>query len=283
MNVLELVQAAASEMGIQVPTSLLATTDTAVQWRNILYAVSRELRRSRAFPQQKRTAVVSLEANRRRYPFPEDFWSALLGTGTDRSTRWQLVGPVSDEEMNYRLYGPGRDSSRLAYRVIGYDRGQGSATLGGQMELDPLPAASSTISYDYCTATMFLPPRWQSGETLALNDERNANGNIYRYTSAGSVGTTAPSHSSGTTNNWEFVTAPKETIRTNADLSLWDDEVLIEGIKYRYKAASNQDFSVPYSAFSTAIGKSRSRMLGPTRGTFNRRSGPRLWRSNGTN
>lgn len=277
MNVLELVQAAAAEINIQVPSSLITTGDAEVHWKHLLYSVSRDLRSTMVFPQQKRSHSITLSNGRSKYPLPADFYAGIIGTKFDQSNEWELIGPVSDGDWNYYLYGPGYGATRKMYRVFGPDKGQGSATAGGQLELHPTPSTTETISFDYVSATTILPPLWTASTVIAASSYRSANGNIYFTTAGGTTGTTPPSATSAVpvdgTVTWVYVSTAIETVSTNSDLSIFDDDIMIQGLKYMYKEANNQNASDAQRKFETMKANAAARWVGPYRGRFDKRPG----------
>ena len=121
-TVLSLVELAYREGGASaVPTSLLNTDSNSKQALSFLKAESRYLRSQKYFPQQKRTFSFDLEANRWKYPMPQDFYMTLKGTLWDNTNRWQLVGPLSHEQFLWRKNGYVSFQNRRAFRVIGPD------------------------------------------------------------------------------------------------------------------------------------------------------------------
>lgn len=273
MNVLELLQQTANSIGIPSPGAYTSN----VQLLSLLYDVCRELRSSRAFPQQKRRFSFDTTASRTKYPLPEDFYSGLLGTQREQTNEWALVGPVNDAQFNYWLYGPGYTLGRTSYRVFGPDTGL--YTVGGQMELTPTPASAFTISYDYITASMFRPREWTPATALTLNEYRFANGNIYKTTTAGTTdASTAPTHTSGAVANGTatltYISAPYETVLAGTDLCVFDDAVVIQGLKaYFDKAKKFPSWEAEYALFQKHIDKAKARWTGPIRGSMSRRNG----------
>lgn len=267
MNVLGILQSFAYEMGIQPPSAY----DSIPRYTYLLYGVARTLRNSRSFPQQKKTTTITLSSGRNKYPLPADFHAGLLGTQFDTNRRWQLIGPLSDAEWNYRLYGPGAVVTTLfAYRVFGPDMNQ--STGGGQIQLNPTPASTITISLEYLSKNLFRPPDWTSGETgITVNKYRNANGLILKCTAitSGTCGTTPPSASGvdeGVT--WTVVTAPYETILTDNDTCIFDEDIIIQGLKYFYLKSIREDFSAEKDLFDKMIDSARARWIGSHKGNL---------------
>lgn len=260
MNVLQLLQSASRSLGINVPSAY----NSDLQLLEFFYETNRDLRRSRAFPQQKRTHTITLSTSADSYQLPKDFYAGLIGTQYNRTDNWQLVGPLSDAAFNYIVYGPGSPDLRDHYRIFGPDGNPNSA--GGQIKFAETPAAADTISFDYISKTTILPPNWEPLTVYSSGDYVNANGNIYLCDTNGTSGATAPSGTAddevdGST-QWDYVATAYESALTDSDLPLFDDDVLIEGIKWRYLRSKQQDFSQEYGMYNRMINTARARWLG---------------------
>jgi hypothetical protein len=242
-TVLSLITTAALEMGLQVPVETSPATypynyNSKLTYQ--LYAVCRELRASRFFPQQKRTYSFTTSDGVASYAFPADFYSGLLGTQYDQSTSMQLVGPIDDGQWNYTLYGAGGNPGDVQYRVFGPSKDQYSSAK--MMQLSPTPTDVRTISYEYITRSFFYPSGWTPSTT------------VY------------------------------ETITADTDICMFDDDIMISGLKYFYKEASDQPHEKDKSDFNRKLDNARARWVGSIRGTFGggrsgRRYGPPTYRN----
>lgn len=280
MNVLELVTDAASQLGAPAPSSLITSGTVETQWKYLLYGVSRELRSSRAFPQQKRAFSITLSSGRSKYALPIDFYSGLLGTQFDQTNNWELVGPISDRNWNYILYGPGTGLNRKMYRIFGHDKNAGAYTSSGQLQIYPTPTATETISFDYISATTILPTPWVASTAFGANSWCTSFGNIYQtLTAGGTTGTTAPTSDTSEFDGgitWTRIYTARETIVANTDLSIFDDDVMIEGLKYKWKASKNMDYSLEKMLFEKMMDTARSRWVGNYIGRMDRGVGSNI-------
>ena len=230
MNVLELMQAATGELGIPQPAAFNSDT----QILNLLYAVSRELRNVRVFPQQKRSHSFNTADGVSTYALPVDYFSPVLETHYDQSRSWMLNGPLSDADFNWRLYGNGTTSSTFSYRIFGPNIAQYSSAK--MMELDPTPSSVNTISYDYITKSMFYPSGWTPGTT------------VY------------------------------ETITADTHVSMFDDDIMIMGLKYHYREAKGQDYQAFQQKYTRMIERAQARFVGSYRGSFQKSASTRRYR-----
>ena len=250
-----LVEFALREIGVSsIPSSVTATTSDAQQCLAFVYAEARFLRSQKFFPQCKKTYEFNLVNGRTKYPLPQDFYQPLTGTLWDNTNRWQLLGPLSDADFRYRQLGYVSFQNRRAFRVIGSDGNP--TTIGGQFEIDPAPGAAdtATLSYEYIYKTMFIPPYWSASTAYTLGQYRSSNGNIYLCDTSGTSGAnqltgTGTNIADGTA-RWDYVSTPYETVLSDSDLCIFDDDVMISGIQWRYKLAKG----LPVGDFNPAIG-----------------------------
>jgi hypothetical protein len=195
LTCLGLVQAALYDIGITPPTSITGTSSEQLQIKNLLYAQSRFLRNQRIWPQCKRTHEFALIAGHDKYQLPEDFYAGISATQWDTSSKFPLLGPLSDADFDWRLYGTVTFENRVAFRIFGPDI-LPSASSGGQFMVSPKPTTvNDNVAFDYQTKTMFLPMMWQAGAPYATAGEKiSANGYIYTFQTAGTAGTVPPNH-----------------------------------------------------------------------------------------
>jgi hypothetical protein len=172
---------------------------------------------------------------------------------------------MSDGDFTLRLHGALSTETQRAFRPFGPDFNP--TTEGGQFYIDPSPSSTDTLSFEYITRTVFLPPHWYEGEALTgTGHYRNANGNIYISTTSATTGANPPS---GTGTNigdggviWNYVSAPYETIRLDEDLCVFDDDLMIVGLQSRYMLANGQENSLIEEMFERMIDNSVSRWKG---------------------
>lgn len=278
LTVLEVVSDALFPVaGATPPSTLASTTDSQqLKLKAILADVARELRRDMQFPAQKRTHEFTTIASTDSYQLPEDFFGLLFETAWDKDQQWPLEGPLSDSVFSSRKY---RETGAIVsqFRMFGFDRNPNSA--GGQFKVYPTPGDAYDFAFDYITASLFLPPNWLPSTTYVSGQYVNANGNIYLCDTNGTSGTTAPAGqgvniSDGTT-QWDYVSAPYETVRTNDDLCLFDDELMVLGVRVGYLRGTGKDISKEFADYEDAKKAAKHRYYGNRRGSFgSKRTGP---------
>jgi hypothetical protein len=276
-TVLQIAEQALDELGIPVPSSIVDTTDYGQRQINaLLRAASESLRTQRVFPQQKKrytwdVSAADVAASRYRWPLPEDYFAALPNTQWDEDAEWRLIGPLSDGEFTDRTVGGDNVTQRTAYRIFGPDFNP--TTSGGQFMVNPIPTTSGlTFSFEYITKTIFLPKFWSASVAFGATTYCSANGNIYYTTAGGTTGATIPSHTTGSASDgtvtWVYISAPKETIALDTDLCLFDDDLMVAELKWRYLRAKKKDYQQEYSDAQTLLMGAVARLEGSRVGSF---------------
>jgi hypothetical protein len=278
MNVLQILQNACQQIGIPAPSNFTATDTNTLQLYALFRDVHTYLRNQRIWPQMKSTHSFQLQANQQFYPLPENFFAALLGTQYDATSKFPLIGPLSDAQFDMRQYGLAGFTPYPAFRIFGPDANPYSA--GGQFQVWPMPtAAGDTLSFEYQWKNIFLPQNWQPSTAYVANTSYvNANGNIYKCTTSGtSSATTAPTGQSLTpvangTAAFVYIPQAYETILASTDLSAFDPELVICGFKAWYFNAKTQPQADKERAqFNAMIDAAKRRFVGSFRGSMSRR------------
>ncbi len=249
MNVLELVQSACYSLGASnVPSSLLATDFNSRQLKNFMLEESRFLRSQNEFIQAKKKHLFTTVVDQTKYALPIDYYAPLENTQWDNTNRWQMLGPLNDAQFTYMQQGWTSIQNWTSYRLFGGDGSQYSA--GGQFEIYPAPTTGTSLGFEYISKNMFTPPYWTPSTVIAAGAWIFSNGNFYN-TVAG--GTTAASGNGpilttaipldGTV-QWVYQNVLYENIISNSDLSVFDDEVMISGIKWRFEKSKGTAFDL---------------------------------------
>jgi hypothetical protein len=291
VNVLDIVNAGLLELGNQPVVSLIdPTVEEQVRCKAILQAVAREVRsEGDATILQKRRYGFLVESGRSQYPLPRDYHSLISDTPFNVNSALPLIGPISDGRFTFRSIRQ-LGSDPYTYRVFGFSgKSDESGVAGGQLELNPTPANNTDeIYFEYNSKNLFLPKPWAASTSITNNSYRTANGMILLNASGtNTTDTTPPDYQLETFQTgpvqivdgavtWDVVSTAYESVLADDDIPVFDDEVMIEGFKYRYLRSKEKDYAQEYQAFKKTIDRSRARWVGSRRGSFNsRKSGPR--------
>lgn len=139
---LSICQSVCYESNQPAPSALYGSTDpAALQLLHLYYAVGRELRQAKCWPQLKRTHTITTSSGDTTYDLPTDFYSQTLDTFWDQSNQRRMQGPLSDSSYNEILYGVTTVAHKF-YRIFGRPTEQ-------QIQIQPSPPTGETLSFDY--------------------------------------------------------------------------------------------------------------------------------------
>lgn len=265
-TVLEIVQSALYDTGNTPPTSLITATAFSLKMKNILYSQTRQLRNLRVFPQQKKKYTFDLVSGQSSYQLPRDFYAACMDTQWDDDRKLRLLGPLSDGDFTARTKGLITTSNFVGYRIFGPDTNPNSSA-SGQFEVTPTPTSSGeTLSFEYISSNMFLPPYWAPSTAYVIGDYVSSSGNIYLCDTNGTSSSTSPSATTANitdgTTRWDYQSAAYERIVTNSDLCLFDDDIMIAGVKWRYLRSSKLEFQEEYEQYVALLKTAQTRHVG---------------------
>lgn len=199
-TVLQILQRAAQEQGLPVPSSIVGSTvNSTIQLTNNFYATGRELREQKWWPPLKKKWTIRMNSGQDKYPLPQDFFAAIPETNWDRNNRWQMLGPMSDSMWNLRLYGYITLQNRKAFRVFGPDINPNSG--GGQFEINPTPGDGEQglqLTFEYLSQSWLTPQLWTAGTSYGANVYVSCYGNVYQKGSGtANAGTVPPNMANG--------------------------------------------------------------------------------------
>lgn len=267
---LNIVESVFKRMNIPYLTSLVSQTDPAyleqIEW---LYQTCEELRRKGPFRQQITTHDFATVASTNTYPLPGDFQEAIPLSFYNENTNWKLIGPFPDSLFLEFKEGVASIPSEYIWRIKGFDENTNSAS-GRQIEVFPTPSAAETLSFDYITGHLFIPPGWAPSTLYTSGDYVNLNGRIYLCDTNGTSGSTGPTgtddnQSDGTT-QWDHYDSPYETIQDDSDTCIFDADIVKLGVRARFlqereKPSADAAFAEYYESWDSM----RFRWEGQTR------------------
>lgn len=147
-------------------------------------------------------------------------------------------------------------------------------------------ATDGTVTWEYVST----PGAWAGGTSYTEDTSYvSANSKFYRCEKSGLSGAASPNFTAttygekGATNApiWTYQAGPYDAINANTDLCIFDDDVMVAGVRYRWQRSSN----LPYDAdpqtgesieYRNLVGRGASRWNGAYVGSMTRkRGGPR--------
>jgi hypothetical protein len=181
----------------------------------------------------------SLIISQDSYPVPTDFVSFVDDTQWDRGNRWQLRGPLSPQEDQWLRSGIVALTPRRNYRQLG------------------LNAPGLTVVQVF---RLFPPP--------GQNDTPGPM--VYEYLSS----FWALSAVTPVAGSYDYTRKPQFTADT--DTCIYDDRLMIEGLKYRFFAAKGFDYSVSLANYEKLTSIAMARDGGTPVLSLNRQKRPYL-------
>lgn len=148
MTLLTLVQQVSNEIGLAQPSQVVGSADTTVrQLLALAQREGRELSRRYDWTPLQTEYTFTLANGVPAYAFPADFDRLINRTEWDRLNKWELYGPLSPQEWQWRKSGITVTSPRRRFRVKG-----SSSTM---LYIDPTPGAGdvgATMVFEYISA-----------------------------------------------------------------------------------------------------------------------------------
>ena len=192
-----------------------------------------------------------------------------------------MRGPISDYNFTVREFAVVSLQTRKAYRLIGptqylFNTSPYSQRSQGWFEIDPpgQTGVTDTLFMGYVSCNWIWPRDWVANTAYLLGDIRSGNGYVYRVTTAGTSGTTRPSVATGTetdgTVTWTvyiepYLCNPANTALNDGDLCLFDEDLMIEGMRWAYLRAKGLDYQQERADWENQVRGAFARFNGPTR------------------
>lgn len=227
-----------------------SSTPAARQYLSLFKQVGEELL---SYPgewtQLKRVYVFTITQGTSVYQLPGDFFRLLTGTQWGVSTQIPLAGPISNSQLAFQTYGVASASPYSAFQINsaqGYifntspytqkSAGYFQISPSGQNSTDQNAIAYQSINYVW-------PRNWVTATAYSLGDIRTGINNIYYCSDAITSSATRPDATSGTDTDgdgqWTVYTEPY-TISNDSDFCLFDDDIMIEGLRWAWFEAKQQ-------------------------------------------
>lgn len=232
MTILSLIQEASRELKINVPTSVIGSTDDNVV--NLLAFAEKEgkhLRKSYPWVRLTKEYPFTTSNGVASYAMPGDIDYEQFQTHWDRTNSWPLRGPLTPQAWQDRVSGINTVSPRSGFRIKGY--------ADQTIFIEPTPTDTRTLVFEYQTKSWIRPVTWTASTAFDANSYCFYNGNIYSTTAGGTTGATAPTHTSSSASDggvtWVYVSSGYETFTADTDVCHIDEEIIKSGIIWRWK------------------------------------------------
>ena len=281
-TILGIIQQFCYRVNVPAPSAVVTATSPAERQYLSLFKFIGDTLRNRPYqwPQLKRPYYFLTTTGTSNYQLPGDFYRILDSSQWDTTNNWPMRGPISDFNYAVRNFAVVSLQTRKAFRLVGptqylFNTSPYSQRSAGWFQISPAGANNTDqLFLGYISGNWIWPRDWVASTVYSLGDIRSGSGGVYRCTTAGTSGTTRPSVTSGTevdgTVTWTFYTEPyacdsSNTALNDSDLCQFDDDLMIEGMRWAYYRAKGQDYQQERSDWESQVKASFARFNGPTR------------------
>lgn len=246
----------ANEAGYSVESNIMTSTETTTkQLRTIAQRINHDLMDMYPWPKLYASGSFTLVAGQATYQLPAAFSYYHYETFWNSSTRWRVLGPMSEQEYaEIRGYG---------LNTTVYQRFQIRGVTNSELLISPTPSAANDgqiIIFEYIAERGVRPATWVTATSYAAAAYTFYNGNYYTTTAGGISGATPPTHTSGSASDggvtWDYYEGPYKEFIADTDISLFNEKTLemgmlerfaeihgLDNIQPRYLVQANEDFS----------------------------------------
>lgn len=279
-----LLQSFCYRLNLPAPTSFVGVSSPSErQYLELLRYIGDNLRnRPFAWPQLKRVHNFTTSTGVGKYRLPGDFYRLLDSTQWDTTNSFSMIGPASDGYLAARKYAAINVVTRKVYQINGpighlYSTAPYSRRSSGYFEIEPAGQNNTDIlTLGYLSCNWVQPIDWVASTAYTAGQVRSVDGYVYICTGNGTSGTTRPSDGTVDTDitdgtvTWRVYTEPyhcshDNSLLTDNDLVLFDQDAIIDGMVWRYKQLKGLDFMELRAEWENQISAACGRFKGITR------------------
>lgn len=177
--------------------------------------------------------TFTLTSGQANYALPGDFDRHIPNTQWDRNSHWELIGPITPQEWQFRKSGIIASAPRRRFRI--------KTRVANQFYIDPTPGSTdtgATMVLEYYSASWIAPKAWAASTVFAAGTYCSYNGNYYKTTLGGTTGSTAPTHTSGSASDggvtWTYNTDVFDHFYADTDTVLLPQPCIELGVMWRF-------------------------------------------------
>lgn len=259
----------------QLSTAVGSTNETARQLLSYLKDVGVELRDRVDWPELTRVHTIELVSGQDAYALPEDHDRWIYDTGWNQDRNQPITFPTSAQDWNLLKYGYSVVSLLDQVRVFG--------SSDNQIVVHPTPNSGNSgqsLSIEYISKMWFRPATWTASTKYAAGSYAWNNGNVYYTSAGGTSGSSAPTHSSGTTSDGGVSWVRRSsylTLTADTDEFLIDDEVVKACLLWLFAEAKGMEFSTHQRRFEQKLARAKTKKRGAHSLLLNRRAEALNW------
>lgn len=283
-TILETIQSFCYRINQPAPSSIVGvTTPTERQYLELFRFIGDDLRnRPYQWPQLKKGYTFTTATGVSRYPLPGDFYRLLAASQWDIANTQSMVGPVSDSRFTANQLGVIDTQTQKLFRIVGptshlISTANYSKRSSGVFEIEAAGANNTDTMYmGYLGCNWVWPRDWVASTAYTAGDIRSVNGYVYVCKTSGTSGTTRPSTGTIDTDitdntavwlvyNEPYPASPSNSKLNDADICLFDDDLMIEGMRWAYLQAKKLDYQQERNDWENRVKSAYARFQGPVR------------------
>ncbi len=258
-TILSIIQQFCYRTNLPVPTAIVGVSSPTEQQYLSLFKFIGDLLRNGPWqwPQLKRGYTFTTVTDVANYQLPGDFYRILDSTQWDTTNQFPMAGPVSDYTMTARqqLQVIGLQN-RKAYRIIGptqylHSTSPYSKRSQSWFQINPAGANNTDeLFLGYLSCNWLWPKSWVTATVYAPGAVVSGNGYTYFTAAGGTSGATRPSVATGSESdgtvlwsvwNEPYMCDPSNTLLSDSDICLLDEDIMIDGLNWAFKRAKDID------------------------------------------
>ena len=228
MSLLTAVTNVAEEAGYSVDTAIIGSSDvTTLQLKAIANRIVKEMADAYDWSKMFVSGSITLAAGTASYALPAAFSHYHFDTFWNQSTRWRVLGPMSEQEY--------AETQGYGLNTAVYQRFQIRGVTSTQLLIYPTPGSGEdgqTIIFEYAADRAVRPQTWVVGLTITAGDYIYYNGIYYTASTSGTTAGTSPTADSGVT--WVVYTGSYNTFIADTDEPILDQRTLEQGMLERF-------------------------------------------------
>lgn len=234
MTIATVITNVANEAGYTVESNILTSNETTTkQLVAIANRINRDIFEAYPWPKCYASGSITLATNTASYALPAAFSWSQYETFWNSSTRWRILGPMSEQDY--------ADIRGFGLNPTIYQRYQIRGITSTELLISPTPTSANNgdvIIFEYIADRSVRPKTWTASTSFDANAYCFYNGNYYQTASAGTSGSTPPTHTSGSASDggitWDYYNGPYSTFLADTDVSIFNEKLLEQGILERF-------------------------------------------------
>lgn len=237
-----------------MPSSIVGATDAAAI--KLLYLTKRAIKECKdryMWPKLNKEYTFTLSTSVENYALPADFDRQVHRTHWNRTRKWELLGPMTPQEWQFRKSGITATTPRQYFRVKSWEN--------ETFFIYPTPTSGdngATIVFEYQSDTAVVPQTWVSGNSAAASSYCSYDGNIYFTTAGGTNGATPPTHTGGAVSDgavvWNYRSSYAGYL-ADTDFCLIDEDLITLSLIWRILAQKGLEYSEAKAAYEAALNR----------------------------